>query len=56
MFLGPPQAKIFEVPDRFLRNPPLFVPDLKQGGFLNLNTSDPTRTRERFKQEKPHSR
>ena len=37
MFLGPPQAKIFGVPDRFLRNPPLFLPDLKQGGgFLKL--------------------
>ena len=39
MFLGPPQAKIFEVPDRFLRNPPLFVPDLKQGGILKVGPS-----------------
>ena len=37
MFLGSPQAKFFEVPDRFLRNPPLFVPDLKQGGVLKID-------------------
>ena len=42
MFFGPPQAENFGVPDRVLRNPPLFVPDLQQGGgVLNLNTSDP---------------
>ena len=47
MFFGPPQAKIFGVPDRllrnppFLRNPPLFVPDLQQGGgFLKYSIGD----------------
>ena len=25
-----------------LRIPPLFVPDLQQGGFLNINTPDPS--------------